>query len=410
MQCPYCSYQNSPGARFCQNCGKPFPVVCPKCRAQNDPQARFCQNCGTGLITSPAQPSGGAADHLHTRLQQYIPRELLAKLEAARASQSLGAERRVVTILFCDVEGSTALAENLDPEDWAEIMNDAFAFLITPVYKYEGTLARLMGDAILAFFGAPIAHEDDPRRAVLAGLEIAEGIKPYREQVRKERGIKFDVRVGINTGLVVVGEVGSDLRVEYTAMGDAVNLASRIEQRAEPGSVHISGNTYKSVHNLFHFESLGEIEVKGKAEPVAAYRVIAAREGAVPTRGIEGLSSPLVGRDAQMQTLKSNLEELGGGRGQIVSVMGEAGLGKSRLVAELRKALPSNVSWHEGRSLSYETTTPYAPINDLLRSLFGLSVEDSDGEKYRKIVAGVDEVLPGQSNDLAPFLASPIRI
>ena len=159
-------------------------------------------------------------------------------------------ERRTVTMLFCDVQGSTAAAEKLDPEEWAEIINGAFEHLIEPVYRYEGTLARLMGDAILAFFGAPIAHEDDPQRAVMAGLEIIEGIAPYREEVKSKWGLDFDVRIGINTGLVVVGEVGSDLRVEYTALGDAINLAARMEQTARPGTVQISGDTHRLIAPL----------------------------------------------------------------------------------------------------------------------------------------------------------------
>ena len=240
-------------------------------------------------------------------------------------------------------------------------MNDAFKFLIEPIYRYEGTLARLMGDAILAFFGAPIGHEDDPQRAVLAGLSIVEGMKAYREQIRKERGFDLNVRIGINTGLVVVGEVGSDLRVEYTAMGDAVNVAARMEQTAEPGTVQISVNTYKSVSNLFEFTPLGEIEIKGKAEPVTAYLALRPREGALPTRGIEGLASPLVGREQELTALRASVDGLLHGSGQIVSVMGEAGLGKSRLVSELRSQYQvsgaeqenPDVQWYEGRSLSY---------------------------------------------------------
>ena len=295
-------------------------------------------------------------------------------------------ERRVVTILFCDVQGSTAAAEGLDPEEWAEIMNGAFKFLIEPVYRYEGTLARLMGDAILAFFGAPIAHEDDPQRAVLAGLDIVEGIRPYQETVKRKWGLDFNVRVGINTGLVVVGEVGSDLRVEYTALGDAVNLASRMEQTAEPGTIRVTGDTHRLVAPLFDSQDLGGIEVKGKSEPVPAFRVLGAKVEPGQLRGIEGLDSPLVGRDGEMQSLRGAVEELRRGNGQIFSVMGEAGLGKSRLVAELRKSLvaegvladstpdqaganngASNETqmWYEGRSLSYETSTTYAPFVSL---------------------------------------------
>jgi len=165
-------------------------------------------------------------------LDPFLPHELLAKLEAARAGRAMEGERRVVTMLFCDVNGSTAMAETMDPEEWTEIMNGAFERLIAPVYRYEGTLARLMGDAIFAFFGAPIAHEDDPQRAVGAGLDIISGIASYKEDVRARHGLDLDVRVGIHTGPVMVGQVGSDLRLEYTAMGDAVNVAARMEQTA----------------------------------------------------------------------------------------------------------------------------------------------------------------------------------
>ena len=165
-------------------------------------------------------------------LDRYLPQELVTKFEAARSRNTMVGERRVITMLFCDVKGSTAAAEKVDPEIWTDIMNGMFEFMIRPIYKYEGLVPRLMGDAILAFFGAPIAHEDDPQRAVLAGLEIQEGIKEYAEEIRLKHGLEFGLRVGINTGLVVVGEIGSDLRMEYTAIGDAINLAARMEQTA----------------------------------------------------------------------------------------------------------------------------------------------------------------------------------
>ena len=171
-------------------------------------------------------------------------------------------------MLFCDVRGSTAMAEELDPEDWTDVMNEAFAYLIEPVVRHEGTVARLMGDAILAFFGAPTAHEDDPQRAVMAGLEIVSSIAALREKVARERGLDLNVRVGINTGSVVVGDVGSELKQEYSAMGDAVNVAARMEQTAEPGSVQITEDTYRLVADLFEVEPLGGVELKGKRRPV----------------------------------------------------------------------------------------------------------------------------------------------
>ena len=332
MKCASCQTQNSVDARFCIQCGASLGSRCPQCGAELPTEARFCPKCGHQLAGTEPQPAD-------SRLHQYIPKELLAKLESARAAGGVQGERRIVTMLFCDVQGSTAAAEKLDPEEWAEIMNGAFEHLIAPVYRYEGTLARLMGDAVLAFFGAPITHEDDPQRAVLAALETIERTVSYRKEVQRRWGVDFNVRVGINTGLVVVGEVGSDLRVEYTAMGDAVNLAARMEQTAEPGTVQISEATYRLVAPLFDIEELGGVHVKGKEEPVQSYRVL--RQSALPgqLRGIAGLDSAMVGRKDEIKTLIDGIEALRYGRAQIFSVMGEAGLGKSRLVAELRHAL-----------------------------------------------------------------------
>ena len=256
----------------------------------------------------------------------------MKKLQAARDQGGMIGERRVVTMLFCDLKGSTAAAEQLDPEDWTEIMNGAFTHMIKPVYRYEGTIARLMGDALLAFFGAPIAHEDDPRRAILAGLDIVESISPYRDQVRERYGVDFDVRIGINTGLVVVGAVGSDLRMEYSALGDAINLAARMEQTAQPGTLQVAHDTYKLVKNLFEFRPLGGVEVKGKSEPVLAYQALGRKFEAGQVRGIEGLHAAMVGRDAELLALRQIMTDLKQGLGRIVLVLGEAGLGKTRLI------------------------------------------------------------------------------
>ena len=424
MSCASCNASNPDGAKFCMSCGSTLSAACDQCGTPLPTEAKFCLNCGHQL--SKPQPEATQA-----RLEQYIPRELLSKLEAAQSGGGMRGEPRVVTMLFCDVAGSTAGASKLDPEEWSEIMNGAFEHLIAPVYHYEGTLARLMGDAILAFFGAPIAHEDDPQRAVLAGLEIVDGIRPYRLEVNKRWGLDFDVRVGINTGLVVVGEVGSDLRVEYTAMGDAINLAARMEQTAQPDTVQISADTHRLLAPLFDFEDLGEIEVKGKTEPVQVYKVLGQTAEPGRLRGIEGLDSPLVGRDREIGTLKSVIAELRQGRGQVVSVMGEAGLGKSRLIAELQHALISEgvlstlngdsaagtnasgsatIAWHEGRSLSYRSSTPYSPFVNLLSDYFGLRTEESDEEKYEKVRSGTEHLKPGRVEESAPFLATVMGI
>ncbi len=336
-----------------------------------------------------------------------MPPELLRKLENARTGAALRGERRRVTILFCDVEGSTSAAEQLDPEDWTEIMNGLFEHLITPVFRYEGTVGRLTGDGLVAFFGAPIAHEDDPERAVLAALEILERAEPYSLEVERRWGLRPSLRLGINTGLVVVGQVGSDLHLEYTALGDAMNVAARMEQTAASGTIQISEDTHRLVKGKFELEDLGEVEVKGKSRPVHTYRVLAPAAEPASSRGIEGLHSPLVGRDEELATLERILAELGRGRGQLCAVMGEAGMGKSRLVAEVRDRLPKiapDVRWMEGRSLSYQRSTPYAPIRSLLAPSFGLERDDTDEVANEKIRSTVAEVL-GESSDVAPYLA-----
>lgn len=427
MHCTECGTANPDAAKFCQGCGTKLQHTCPSCSHPIDPAAKFCGECGH-RIAEPAS-SGGAPAAAATpapqtpeaALAQYIPKELQEKLEHAQRTGGMQGERRVVTILFCDVTGSTAAAEQLDPEEWAEIMNGAFEHLIVPVYTYEGTLARLMGDAILAFFGAPIGHEDDPERAVRAGLDILAAIQPYRQQVKREWGIDFDVRVGINTGLVVVGEVGSDLRMEYTAMGDAVNLASRMESTAAPGTLQISEDTHKHIAPLFETESNGDIEVKGKVEPVPAYRVLRPKAEPGRVRGIAGHEAPLVGRDAELARLREAVDALRAGRGQIVSVLGEAGLGKSRLTSELRATLVEEglvseskrgiepagtpIAWAEAPSLSYQTNTPYAPFCSMVHTRLDLDPNTSDDAQYLALRERLDGLMGGRAEATAPFIA-----
>jgi class 3 adenylate cyclase/tetratricopeptide (TPR) repeat protein len=265
-------------------------------------------------------------------------------------------ERRVVTVVFCDVTGSTSLAERLDPEDWAEIMNAVFERIIEPVYRYGGTVTRLMGDSILAMFGAPEAHEDDPERAILAALGMIGNIESLRQELA-DRGLDFAIRVGVNTGLVVVGQVGSALRTEYTAMGDAVNVAARMEQTAEPGTVRIGAATHRLVEGLFEVDDLGLVEAKGKAEPVHAYRVIRSVPGGLSRRSASRLGSTFVGRQTEMTGLTDALERLMRGAGSVVTIIGEPGLGKTRLLEELRvrwSKRPSNGGhWFDGRGVSY---------------------------------------------------------
>jgi class 3 adenylate cyclase/ATP/maltotriose-dependent transcriptional regulator MalT len=332
---------------------------CSACGAENPPDARFCNACGARLDASPVSgaPIGSSTGDVRA------------------------GERRVVTMLFCDVRGSTAMAEELDPEDWTDVMNEAFAHLIEPVVRHEGTVARLMGDAILAFFGAPTAHEDDPQRAVMAGLEIVSSIAAFREKVARERGLDLNVRVGINTGPVVVGDVGSELKQEYSAMGDAVNVAARMEQTAEPGSVQITEDTYRLVADLFEVEPLGGVELKGKRRPVESYRVLGRLDAPWTVRAARRLDAPLVGREEEMRVIRDALEGAREGRGRVLLLSGDPGLGKSRLIEEAN-AIWSELEpgddrrWDFWRCVPYDTMQPYAQYRRLIRERAGVKETD----------------------------------
>jgi ABC-type oligopeptide transport system substrate-binding subunit/class 3 adenylate cyclase len=342
-----------------------------------------------------------------------IPKAFAERLLATRGQTQ--AERRTVTILFSDVKGSTAMAEALDPEDVMEIMDGAFNVLIEPIYGYEGTLARLMGDAILAFFGAPIAHEDDPERACRAALQIVEGARAYAERLEQERGIEgFNVRVGIHTGLVVVGQVGSDLRVEYTAMGDAINLAARLESAAEPGTILVTEDTHRLVAPLFETDQLGTVAVKGKVEPVPVYRVLSAKATPAKRWHVPGLDSPVVGRVAEFSALQAAVDRLRAGVGGIVTVVGDAGIGKSRLVAEVRRQNLAKVSgpsqglaslrWVEGRCLSYGTSIAYVLWLDVLRGWLGIAPEDSPARVRDVLRERVRDLCAESFDEVCPYL------
>jgi ABC-type oligopeptide transport system substrate-binding subunit/class 3 adenylate cyclase len=327
-----------------------------------------------------------------------VPQEFAERLLAARGK--VGRERRVVTILFSDVMGSTALAEGLDPEDVMEIMDGAFDVLIAPVYRHEGTLARMMGDAILAFFGAPIAHEDDPERAIRAALDIVEGTKTYARQLARERGISgFNVRVGINTGLVVVGEVGTDLRVEYTAMGDAINLAARMEQHAPPGGILVSHDTYCQVRGVFDVQPQEPVQVKGKQEPVQTYLVQRARPRAFRRgmRGVEGVETRMIDREAELEQVQHALHRvMENSEPQILTISGEAGVGKSRLLYEFENwadLLLEHLIVCRARASQGLQKVPYALIRDLFTSQFQIQESDRASVARAKMERGIGEVL-----------------
>ena len=338
---------------------------------------------------APAEPNAGAG--VSSRLRQLNAAAPTSLVTRARRARIVG-ERKPVTAVFADIVGSTALAERIDPEEWVEIINVAFDEMSRAVFDYEGTIAQLLGDAIVSFFGAPVAHEDDPERAVRAALAMTAAMATYGEELRQTHGIDFRIRVGISTGPVLVGNVGSDLRYDYTAIGDTMNMASRLQGAAAPGGVLISDRTARFVEPLFELEDVGSLELKGKAEAVPAFRVLGTRKRPGPTRGVRGLVSPMVGRAAEQEALLALARTAQAGRGRVAVIIAEPGLGKSRLLAEVRSAIghqdasagdTSNeggaaaggreTAWVTGRASSFGGRLPFHVVNSLLLDVLGMT-------------------------------------
>jgi len=403
MNCPQCQTENPIEARFCYNCGMPLVLHCAGCQTELPAGARFCTNCGR-----PVHASTEADDARLSRLVASAPLPLAQKV---RAATHTAGERRVVTVLFADAVGSTALAERLGAETWMSIMNGAFDRISPPIYRYEGTIARLVGDGLWAFFGAPVAHEDDPVRAVQAALELLEAAREYADEVRREHGVKFAMRACLNTGPVVIGSVSDDLKYEYTAMGGTVNLAARLKFAAGPMTALVTESTYRFVGPLFVCADRGLIEVRGRSEPVRAYQVLERRAEPVQVRGLvmTGLESPMVGRDAELATLIKLCDVVRAGLGRAVLVVGEPGLGKTRLVSEWKLAVEAQHTspplWAEGRCLSYGQGLAYHLLSHLLRSIIGVPELAEEPEVRAKLHALCRDLFGDTMLDVYPFLA-----
>ncbi|MEX2030127.1 MAG: adenylate/guanylate cyclase domain-containing protein [Anaerolineales bacterium] len=409
MKCPNCVHENSADARFCENCGQPLEAACPNCGSAISTQAKFCKTCGfdlTGTLTARAAPITRTKDL--DALRRAVPERIATKIMAEREQQE--GERKLVTALFADIVGSTSLAEQMDPEDWREIVAGAHRRVSEAVYRYEGTIAQLLGDGVLAFFGAPLAHEDDAERAIRSALDIQQSIEQFAAELAPAGKVEqFQVRVGINTGLVVVGNIGSDLHMEYLAVGDTVNLAARVQSAAEPATVLVTSSTHRLAGSVFDYEDRGKIEIKGKSEPIQLFRVLRERKGAVRERGISGLSSPLVGRHREFSTLLQVTGELREGRGSTVAILGEAGLGKSRLASEWKKAALAESSetplgWFEGRCLSYGGSMAHHLSTDILRALIGASADAMERELHGALQDTLRRFVPDTYADVYPFL------
>lgn len=380
MHCPKCQFENREGVKFCEECGAVLDLICPNCSAKIPPDRKFCGECGFKL-NEPLQ----APTIDYSEPQSYTPKFLADKILTSRSS--LEGERKLVTVLFADVANYTSMAEKLDPEEVHQIMDGCFKILMVDIHRYEGTINQFTGDGVMALFGAPIAHEDHAQRACHAALSIQKAMEEYAEKLNMDHEIDFKMRIGLNSGHVVVGAIGDDLRMDYTAIGDTTNLASRIESMAKPGQSLTSRNTYNLAKYFFEFRPLGKFQVKGKEELQEFYELIKA--GEVETR-IEAASarglSKFVGRVREKKTLKAAFEKMRLGSGQVIGVVGEAGVGKSRLLIEFRNMLPQDeYAYLEGRCLHYSGSMAYLPILDILKSYFDIKEGDRESDIKNKI-------------------------
>jgi predicted ATPase/class 3 adenylate cyclase len=378
MQCPHCQNENPAEARFCLECGARFEVRCPNCGTELPAAAKFCLECGQPLEAEPtARARPGPAS--------YTPKHLVEKILTSRSAME--GERKQVTVLFADVKGSMDLSEEVDPEEWHRIMDRFFQVLVEGVHRFEGTINQFTGDGIMALFGAPIAHEDHAQRACYAALHLRGELRRYADELKRTRGIGFAVRMGLNSGEVVVGKIGDDLRMDYTAHGHTVGLADRMQKLADQGTAYLSQDTASLVSGYFDLRDLGTFELKGVREPVRVYELQDA--GAIRTRldmsRARGFSR-FVGRADETAILESTLEQVRGGKGQVIGIVAEAGVGKSRLCFEfLEHCRARGVEARSAHAVPYGGAVPFFPVLALLRSYFGITDQDDPRESRRKI-------------------------
>jgi class 3 adenylate cyclase/tetratricopeptide (TPR) repeat protein len=378
MKCPKCQFENREEAKFCLKCGEKLELYCPTCSKALPLGAVFCDQCGQQLVERAGEKEG------------------IGKMEG---------ERKHVTVLFSDLSGYTAMSERLDPEEVKEITGRVLGEISKVIDKYGGFVEKFVGDAVMALFGAPIAHEDDPVRAIWAAREIHDGVKGITPELEGKIGHPLTMHTGINTGLVVTGEINLEKGTHGVA-GDAINLASRLSDLARPGEILVGPDTYRQAEGHFVFEALEPTTVKGKVEPIAAYRFLSPKDQPVTIHRLSGLRAELIGRKVEVAHLKEAVENLKDGKGSIFSVCGDAGTGKSRLVEEFKASLDLNdIQWLEGHAYAYSQNIPYFPLIDLLNRVFQIEEGDAHEAVQEKIESGI-EALVGKKGDIAPYVGS----
>ena len=388
MNCTKCHSDNPEGIMYCGQCGEKLEKICLKCNSVNPPQFKFCGQCGNDLtLASKPLCKELSPDEKLEKIQKYFPQGILEKILSQ--GDTIEGERRHVTVLFADISGFTSMSEMMEPEEVTGIMNKCFSMIGACIKKHGGTIDKFMGDCVMALFGAPIALEDAPQRAIRSAIMIHREMTQFNDRLRHDEEIikPLKMRIGIHTGPVVAGMVGSDGKQDFTVMGDTVNLASRMESLAEPGTTYVTEDTFRLTEGLFRFEALGEKKIKGKEETNRVYQVIApsTRRTRFDVSTEQGLT-PFVGRQRELELLIDGYERSKEGRGQSISIISEAGIGKSRLLYEFRKAVTNeDATFLEGRCLSYSTNIAYHPIVDILRATFDIQDTDTDEMIRQKV-------------------------
>jgi len=402
MRCVRCGFENPADASFCGECAAPSAstLSCPSCGKANPAKQKFCNGCGGQL--------GGSTDRsAFPEPRSYTPKHLTEKILTSRSA--LEGERKQVTVVFADVKGSMDLSEQVDPEEWHRIMDRFFAILTEGVHRFEGTINQFTGDGVMALFGAPIAHEDHAHRACYAVLHLQEELQRYADEMRLEHGLGFSVRMGLNSGEVVVGKIGDDLRMDYTAQGHTVGLAARMEQIADPGKALVTGHTAKLVAGYFALRDLGNTQIKGLRDPLPVFELegvgrVRARLEVSQARGF----SRLVGRQSEIAVLEAALERAIAGNGQVIGVVAEAGTGKSRLCHEFaERCRAQEIPVYEGHGVSHGKDIPLLPALEFQRSYFAITEQDTAKTARDKIAGGMlllDETLTERLPIIFDFL------
>src|SRR5215470_17025804 len=403
MICPQCQRENLPDSIFCDRCGMRFETVCCHCDEPNRLDATFCRICGQLIdqtaTTAPARVGGVPTP------DSYVPKHLAEKILASR--QSLEGERKQVTVLFADIRGSTSLLEGLDPEEAQKLIDPVLRVMMEAVHRYEGTVNQVLGDGIMALFGAPLAHEDHALRACYTALAMQEEMRRYRRKLGQSEESGLQIGIGLNSGEVVVRSISNDLNVDYSALGHTTHMAARMQELAAGGTTLITAPTLRQVEGFVQLKSVGAVAVKGVSQPVEAFEVVAvtAARTRVQAAAVQGLT-PLVGRRREIEVFSELIEEAGSGKGQILAMVEEPGLGKSRLVHEFtRHQLRPRWLVLECASVSYGKATPYFPLIEMLHRYFQIADGEGSDNIREQVVMHILELDNMLKDAIPPILS-----